>query len=429
MTQDSTGLYSGFIVVKLSPASLDDEGAGRLLEDWSGLPVSPLITSLSKTEVLELEREAEVDRSDSLACYWRVDAREAADVDDRRASLAAREGVELVYQETAVSDPAPPNDVFFGQQDHLTPAPQGIGAEFGWSQVGAGHAGIRFIDLEQGWFDHVDLPARDVLPGVPDDSNPVGNSRDHGTQASGVVAGVTDNNKGVAGVAVHGNHWSIASHYDAASNTNGHVANAIYAVLSRIRKEVNRGDVLLLEVQTARNEPIEVRPSDWTAIRTAARHGIVVVEPAGNGDADIDATLPKKDSGAILVGASVWDRRTGKHTRWTIPSSPVGSNFGRRVHCFGSGQEVVTTGGGSLDPGTGPHDRYSNTFGGTSASAAIVAGAAVLIQNVRRGRGKSLLTPAQMRAVLTANGTPSTSGNIGVMPDMTQAVPVALGLP
>jgi serine protease len=68
-------------------------------------------------------------------------------------------------------------------------------------------------------------------------------------------------------------------------------------------------------------------------------------------------------------------------------------------------------------------DRYTGSFGGTSGSAAIVAGAALILQSVRVARLGSRFTPDQVRAILgdPANGTWSSNpaaDRIGVMPDL-----------
>ena len=86
---------------------------------------------------------------------------------------------------------------------------------------------------------------------------------------------------------------------------------------------------------------------------------------------------------------------------------------------------MVTAGWGDFGPEAGVNQRYTNSFGGTSSAAAIIAGAAILVQQMASGpRGPGPLGPAEMRhilsdratgtAVLAATGTE----RIGVMPDL-----------
>jgi hypothetical protein len=99
------------------------------------------------------------------------------------------------------------------------------------------------------------------------------------------------------------------------------------------------------------------------------------------------------------------------------------------VDCHAFGENVVTAGDGSL-AGTTPNNRYTNTFGGTSAAAAIVAGAVVVIQGMHRGVRGVPLTATEMRQVLRTSGTPQgfgVPGLVGRMPDLKKAA-IALSL-
>jgi len=90
----------------------------------------------------------------------------------------------------------------------------------------------------------------------------------------------------------------------------------------------------------------------FDAIKLATKAGVIVVEAAGNGDADLDTfvmnqgpgrgkkTLSRKhanrfaESGAILVGGCT---SVFPHQRWPGNSTNKGSNFGSRVDllCLG----------------------------------------------------------------------------------------------
>jgi serine protease len=288
---------------------------------------------------------------------------------------------------------------------------------------------MAFVDLEQGWtLDHEDFPPLFALSGVPRDIHPTHES--HGTGVLGIVAGA-DNNKGIIGIAPHAAQVSVASHYRASTQTEGHVADAIAAILAS--GNIADGDVLLVEVQDGNNLPIEMDNSVFVAIGNAIALGIIVVEAAGNGNLDLDlvGALNSNDSGAIVVGAGLsgLDVTGTGHDRWVIATPGPGSNFGARVDCYAYGEKVVTTGPAAnplcvLGTGTLPTNQYRCDFGGTSAAAAIVAGAAVVLQGLHRSTKGVPLTPNQMRNVLRTNGTPQgkgKTGNIGRMPDLNAA--------
>jgi hypothetical protein len=84
----------------------------------------------------------------------------------------------------------------------------------------------------------------------------------------------------------------------------------------------------------------------------------------------------------------------------------------------------MSTGYGWIGGTAGPNS-YTNRFGGTSGAAAIVAGAAVVIQGLHKYFKGRPLTPAEMRHVLRATGTPQlpagATQKIGVMPDIRKA--------
>ncbi len=196
------------------------------------------------------------------------------------------------------------------------------------------------------------------------------------------------------------------------------------------------GEILLIELQT-NFLPVETLDDRLDIIRLATARGIIVVEAAGNGYSDLDGwstpggvqrlnrtSADFVDSGAIMVGASV---STVPHDRWWA------SNFGSRIDCFAWGENVTSTGYGDLDNGGGNADRwYTDTFQGTSSASPIIVSAAALVQSNYQVATGTLLSPGQMRALLSnpATGTPQgvgVAGAIGVMPDLAAIVP-ALGL-
>ena len=88
-----------------------------------------------------------------------------------------------------------------------------------------------------------------------------------------------------------------------------------------------------------------------------------------------------------------------------MPTSPAGTaierigyaGYGSRVNCYAWGEEVVTAGWGYFGPMAGANRTYTDRFDGTSAAAAIIAGAAILVQQMAGASGGPGLRPDQMR--------------------------------
>jgi serine protease len=263
---------------------------------------------------------------------------------------------------------------------------------------------------------------------------------DHGTAVLGEIIGI-DNGKGVVGIAPFVRSVQMVSHYEAASDTALHVADAIVAAITHM----TAGDVLLLEVQRGSALlPTETDAVDFDAIRLAVAHGIIVVEAGGNGNNDLDTwtnsggltilnrgSVNFSDSGAIMVGAALS----------SLPHNRAGfSNFGSRVDCYGWGENIVTCGyanriGGSLgNDGTATrNDDYTSAFSGTSGASPIIVGATLILQGLYKEMTTSVLSPGQMRILLAnpATGTaqgPGVAGNIGVMPNLRSIIEDTLNL-
>lgn len=387
-----------------------------------------------------------------LNLYFRFELPE--DTDDPAAvidALNALDIVEIAYPEPMPEEAGPVGDIppttpdFSGQQDYLDPAPGGIDAAYAWQFDGGAGAGTDFIDVELGWdvcHEDLDVYASDVLAGTNSFS-------DHGTAVLGEIIGY-DNDYGVTGIAHQANARMVSVNGD--PGTWPDVANSLNTAAGAL----SAGDVILIELHAWWGDtgetcycncdqheyiPMEYWQANFDAIQSATANGIIVVEAGGNGGMDLDHSrfLSRfqrtfRDSGAILVGAA-----TG-----SVPHQPkCWTNYGSRIDVYAWGDSVVTTGYGNAAPnagdrlwdsGTDDCQDYRDGFGGTSAASPIIVGAALDIQGILSARGDDMLTPAEMRAVLANNGTPHgtpegppPSEPIGVMPDLRQAIPVALG--
>jgi hypothetical protein len=369
------------------------------------------------------------------ARYVRVRASSDAEAREIAARVLASPDVELAYVEPVYSPPiafrierphvTPPSAFtpdFTMRQAHLGPAPGGIDARYAWS-LGAAGEGITLADVEGGWIlDHEEFdPARIALSHGEQSTDE--EWVQHGTACVGEAFARRDA-PGVAGIAhavrfVHCCSWM--------GEENG-VPNAI----AQASAHLSAGDVMLIEPQA--NGPtgvpiaIEYWEANLDAIRSATDRGIVVVEAAGNGGANLDdpAFAGKfdrriADSGAILVGAGASPASGQDRARLDF------SNYGARLDLQGYGVDVCTTGYGDLH---GPERRkyYTGSFNGTSSASPMVWAASAILQGIARRRGR-VLTAAQVRETLVATGSPQQDGpgrpatqRIGPRPDLRAAI-------
>jgi hypothetical protein len=435
-------------------------GLEAVLDHYPNIVSHRVISSIAPQQLQRLEDSAgqsDFPPAHSLSQYWRIDASSLQDDAERErllAELASVEEVEAAYPVLAAGEPTvntPPNP-HATQQHYLSAAPLGVDALYAWSQDCDG-TGVSFIDYELNWSDHPDLPPINVLLGT--NQNDVS---EHGTKVLGVVAAL-DNATGMVGMAPAATVVGEVSPLVGGAYT---YADAI----TKAAEHLGPGDLLLIELDlrekkgsSPRAFPLEVQPDVREAIRLAAAGGIVVIEAAGNGfialeDAqqylvdkysaynpsnvsDLTATQYHNmlysggpafvDSGAVVVGAGGplamgWtidpdgSPLPGVYGRWRHPDS----NYGFRVDCHAHGQDVFTAFNGG----------YVSNFARTSAAAAIVAGAALLIQGcVVNGSLGVALKPKEMRWLLRSFGTPQlfppptapmpeALERIGVMPDL-----------
>lgn len=442
---------SGFIVIRLaemaSATALDNVNTlsevakamglaslADLLNEFDLGEGRRLVTAVSPGQLREMESVAQQSNFPplhSLLNYWVVDARRHGGQEDEIAKrLQAAAGVDVAYPQENGDDPAvnPADDPYNDQQGYLDAAPTGIDARWAWTQPAGCGDGMGVVDVERGWrLAHEDYVAKapTLLNG---DNRPA--SENHGTAVLGEMI-AEDNTVGVVGIANEATVVHASSYYDAGTNTSSDYTNAIVAAINALQA----GDCIILEIQVG-GAPVERVDDAFDATRLASALGRIVFEAAGNGTVNLDtllvgglnilnpASADFRDSGAIICGAAVD----------TVPHERAGfSSFGARVNCYGWGQNVVTTGYGTLDPGTGPDDRYANAFSGTSSATPIVTGAGMVVQAMHENTTGARLSPAQMRLILSnpATGTPqgpTVAGNIGVMPDLRAILEGNLGL-
>jgi hypothetical protein len=345
--------------------------------------------------------------------------------------------------------PSDPTPDYLSRQGYLEDAPIGVGALSAWNLAGGRGQGVNIIDCEFGWnFAHEDLQQNTT--GLIHGTN-IDNDEwvQHGTAVLGIFGG-DPNQIGVTGICPE------------ATVSGAAFGKSSARTIRWAADQLQPGDILLIELERTLNNdsgqspfsPVEWWPDDFEVIRYAVGKGVIVVEAAANGNANLDDAIYDQaqqgfpddwknplraggpDSGAILVGAGC--PPSGTHGRTEVPSGDHAgelyvdrarcgfSNYGSRVDAQGWGWEVTTTGYGGLKPRHKDRDRwYMDRFNGTSSALPVVVGALACVQGVLRAKGLSPLTPAGARDVLRRTGSPQqaapnrpTTQRIGNRPDI-----------
>jgi subtilisin family serine protease len=407
----------------------------KIVDQFPGITINSLFTTIEPATISKLiwkaKRSDKNYKSADLLSYAAIDCAPSHD-QDRLLNLLAREkNIAFAYFEIvpAILPSSPSRKNPFSRfQQYLDAAPLGIDAKYAWAFAGGlGEGDLKFIDIELGWiFGHEDI----LVHTFPDTGISQVNYQDHGTAVLGIIM-MKNNRLGGIGITPDISGYVISQvRADGVFNT----ADAIMTAISYL----NAGDILLLETQCfdssacSKMWPIEIQDAVFELIRLATALGIIVIEAAGNGNLavgignDLDRFSWRKkkilnrsapdfnDSGAIMVAAATS----------SIPHGRIeDSNFGSRIDCYAWGEQVATAG---LFPRSSGYaiNTYTEDFGGTSSAAAIIAGVAIAIQSILRTNKCKLLTPEQMRDILSSDlyGTSSQRGRlkdkIGVMPDL-----------
>lgn len=304
-------------------------------------------------------------------------------------------------------------------------AEYGIAASEGARFPGGDGAVITIANIEYGWeVGHEDLEASADAAAWGYNT---GDYAYHGTSVLGQLR-ATRNGAGVDGAVAEG-EILVISPFERADSYD--VAAAILGAVDLL----SPGDVLLIEQQAyAMGDycPVEVDPGVFSAIKSATRQGIVVVEPGGNGAQDLDAAMwdgwfdrATHDSGAVIVGGGSSPFARAETRSWYSS----GSSYGARVDVQGWYDSIVTTTNGDYDgaladlyfPGQDPLRAYTESFGGTSGASPMITAVAAVAQGVHIARTGEPWEVADLRSALVSTGLPQPPDQeqrIGPMPTL-----------
>jgi thermitase len=275
-----------------------------------------------------------------------------------RARLLADPRVASVEQDDTVVAAQEPNDQTFARQWAL----QAIQAPFAW-ELAHGSSNVVVAVLDSGVdLTHPDLAAH-ILPGgcnVVADGGCLSGSKltpprdldGHGTAVAGIIAALTDNRIGIAGVAWNASILPVR----VLSGGTGSESNVITGLLWAADQGAQ---VINLSFNGACGQPESAALRD--ALSYASSHGAVIVAASGN---DVDCTgasYPAADPHVLAVASTDMDDR---------PSAISAGGSWVRASAPGDGILTTTIGGGFV------------VVSGTSYAAPYVAGLAALLMAV-----------------------------------------------
>jgi len=331
--------------------------------------------------------------------------------------IAADPNVEYVEVDKLNKPYLTPNDTRYSEQWGYS-GTYGIKANQAWDVTNG--AGSVVAVLDTGITSHSDLSAN-VLPGydfiIDTTVSNDGNGRDsdpsdpgdwvsanqcggthaaqpsswHGTHVAGTIAAVTNNAKGVAGVA-YGAKIVPVRVLGTCGGYDSDIADAIVwasgGTVSGVPANANPAEVINLSLGGSG----ACGTTTQTAINGAVSRGTTLVIAAGNDNTNVSNASPANCNNVIAV-ASITS--TGARSSF--------SNYGALIDIAAPGSNILSTlNSGSTTPGAETYASYN----GTSMATPHVAGVVALLQ----AAATTPKTPAQVESIIKANVTafPST---------------------
>lgn len=236
-------------------------------------------------------------------------------------------------------------------------------------------------------------------PGTPNDSSW------HGTHVAGTIAAVTNNAKGVAGVAFNAKVMPVRVLGHCGGFTSD-IADAITwasgGSVPGVPDNPNPADVINMSLGGSGN--CVANSAQQLAINGAIARGTTVVVAAGNNNSDAANHTPASCAGVITVGSTGVDASKSffsNHGLTLTISAPGGGAPASGNVLDGSHLIWSTSNRGSTRPIGGEEGDVVIGMIGTSMAAPHVAGVVALMQSTAVSAGLQPLTPALVRQVLS----------------------------
>ncbi|WP_326720093.1 S8 family serine peptidase [Streptomyces sp. NBC_00243] len=341
-----------------------------------------------------------------------------ADVADVIAQYQADPQVAYVVPDRINKPLADPNDTEYSKQWDLFEATAGMNVPGAWATSTG--SGVTVAVIDTGYVTHSDVAGNIVagydfisdtavsVDGDGRDSNPAdpgdwyatdecgtgtgsSNSSWHGTHVAGTIAAVTNNSKGVAGIAYN----AKVSPLRVLGKCGGYDSDIIDAItwasggtVSGVPANTNVAKVINMSLGGSG----ACTSATQTAITAAVNRGTTVVVAAGNENSNTSGLSPSSCSNVINVAAT---SRTGARASY--------SNYGTLVDIAAPGGQTSTgTANGilsTLNSGTKTASTESYAYyQGTSMATPHIAGLVALMKSAN-----SSLTPAQIESAIKTN--------------------------
>ena len=302
-----------------------------------------------------------------------------------------------------------PNDTYYSQyQWDFHEAAGGMNIDDAWNTTSG--AGVVVAVLDTGITTHSDLSAniiggydfisdsgmardgngRDSNPADQGDwsaagecgaGSPASNSSWHGTHVAGTVAAVTNNAKGMAGVAYGAKVVPVRVLGKCGGYTSDISDAIIWAsggAVSGVPANANPAEVINMSLGGAGS----CSATYQNAINGAVGRGSTVVVAAGNSNTNVSTAVPANCQNVVAVASTT---RQGGRSSF--------SNYGSGIDVAAPGSDIASTlNSGTTTPSTENYAIYS----GTSMAAPHVAGVVAMMQSV----ASSPLTPASVESML-----------------------------
>ena len=346
--------------------------------------------------------------------------------------IATDPNVEYVEEDRMMYRSATANDTYYDLQWHYHDATAGIDLETAWdSSTGVG---VTVAVLDTGYTNHSDLAANltggydmisDTFVGNDGNSGRDSDASDpgdwitrnecgyahsaqdsswHGTHVAGTIAAVTNNNKGVAGIAYDAIVVPVRVLGKCGGYTSDIADGMVWAAGGSVSgAPLNPNPASVINLSLGGGGSCD--STSQNAINTARSLGSVVIVAAGNENQNVSNSSPANCNGVVAVAA----------TNKQVDRASY-SNYGNLVDIAAPGGESGAEGVASLlnDGTTAPGAETYVYYSGTSMAAPHVAGVAALMYSVDPS-----ITPDEVENILKStsgsfpNGSSCSTSNCG----------------